>query len=109
MLEQYEVRLPIIREVAKSHGYAIAFHGSGIRDFDLVAVPWIDPISDAATLVEAIRVAVDGVILPYDNTDKPQSEWRNPAVRPHGRLAWSIQIGGDRYIDLSVYVPTEGK
>ena len=102
MLAKYKSLLPIARKAARRCGYALAFHGSGIRDLDLVAAPWIEPAESSEELVEEIRRAVGGVIVNYENVE------RNPAVRPHGRKAWSIQVGGGRYIDLSV-MPTVKK
>jgi hypothetical protein len=96
LLKQYAERLPIIQRVARECGYAIGLHGSGQRDLDLIAVPWVVEAKPAAELIEAVRAAIDGVIVDYENVE------RNPAYRPHGRLAWSIQIGGGLYVDLSV-------
>lgn len=91
----YEALVPTIREVARAVGYAIGAHGSLTRDLDLIAAPWTDTAVEAETLVEAIRVAVDGVVL----TTSPAP---NPERKPHGRRAWSINLGGAAYIDLSV-------
>lgn len=101
MLEQYELRLPIITRVARAFGYAIGFHGSGQRDLDLIAVPWTDKAHSAEDLVDAIALAVQGTIT-KDGEIYANAFHSAPARRPHGRLAWSIQIGGGRYIDLSV-------
>lgn len=82
--------------VARDHGYALAMHGSLCRDFDLIAVPWVISASDATKLVEAIREYVCGEIVHFDHLPK------NPEEKPHGRLAWAIQLGGGLYIDISV-------
>lgn len=99
MLQQYEDRLPLIRRTAYGLGYSIGLHGSGERDLDLIAVPWVDNAAVAEELVEAIRLEVDGVIL--DGVVAGLG-FENPAYRPHGRRSWAIQIGGGLYIDLSV-------
>jgi hypothetical protein len=96
MLEVYAIRLPIIRAVARRFGYAIGLHGSGQRDLDLIAAPWVETAHTAEELVEAVSLAVQGVVVDFPGMEK------NPSRRPHGRLAWSIQIGAGRYIDLSV-------
>jgi len=102
LLPAYELRLPIIRRVAREFGYAIGLHGSGRRDLDLIAAPWTGTAHSAQELVDAICLAVHGIV-----NDPPGLE-KSPSRRDHGRLAWSIQIGGGRYIDLSV-MPRDGE
>lgn len=63
----YAQILPKIRGAAKELGYA-AIHGSMQRDFDLLAVPWVEEAAPAETLVAAIAEAVHG----YD--DRPQRD-----------------------------------
>lgn len=99
MKRQYQKLLPIIRVIAKEHGYAIGLHGSTERDLDLIAAPWIANASTAETLAEAVRAAVNGHIS--------AREGANPTVKPHGRLAWAIRPldnnpHAELYIDLSV-------
>jgi len=94
--QRYEDLMPAIRFAAADCGYGIGVHGTGTRDLDLIAVPWIQEVRTATELVEAVRAAVAGEI-------RVKGVWdRQPQEKPHGRLAWSIQIGGDLYIDLSV-------
>ena len=84
--------LPGIREVAKSCGYAVAIHGSLVRDFDLIAVPWVPGAVPAEKLVDRITQEVEGTITRDDQERKP-----------HGRRAWSIGLfQAGAYIDLSV-------
>lgn len=96
LLPAYEKRLPIIRRVAREFGYAIGLHGSGTRDLDLIAAPWTGTAHSAEELVDAICLAIHGVAETLPGLEQ------NPARRSHGRLAWSIQIGAGRYIDLSI-------
>ena len=110
---KYVEVLPGLREVARTHGYALAVHGSGSRDLDLIAAPWVDEVSPPEVLAEALREAVGGVIL---NTEEYREHGdyreRNPQPKPHGRLSWSIHLparpGVHRleYLDLSV-MPAE--
>jgi hypothetical protein len=94
--QRYEDLMPAIRFAAADCGYGIGVHGTGQRDLDLIAVPWITEVKTADELVEAVRAAVAGEI-------RVKGIWdHQPQKKPHGRLAWSIQIGGDLYIDLSV-------
>jgi hypothetical protein len=89
--EKYLKRLPIIREVARLHGYAIAVHGSQKRDFDLIAVPWVEDASDWEALLPDLVVACEGVLQQDDCPPKP-----------HGIQAFNIMIGGHLYIDLKI-------
>jgi hypothetical protein len=92
--------MPILKRVAKRHGYALAVHGSMHRDLDLIAIPWIDKVSEPEVLVEAIRRAVNGIV----GTDLKGNA---PTTKPHGRLSYLIFLQGPwsryhAYIDLSI-------
>lgn len=109
----YDEMLMRARGYARDHGYALAVHGSQMRDLDLIAVPWTAEASAPEVLVEAIRKAVNG-------TYSAGSQAGNDVVthQPHGRLSWAIHledidpglrdalVGGKvpfrPYIDLSV-------
>lgn len=87
--------VPKLLPVAKRLGYAIALHGSFVRDLDVVAIPWTAEAVSAEELEEALRKEVHGWL----QRDKDP----NPTLKPHGRLAWSIYTeDGIGYIDLSV-------
>jgi hypothetical protein len=93
----YALLLPELRDIARQHGYALALHGSLLRDLDLVAIPWVAEPSAPEVLVQAVR----DVLGPYAHfaADAP------PSLMPHGRLAYSIRLTGepaDNYLDLSV-------
>ncbi len=101
----YAWMLPHLTEVARTYGYALAVHGSMQRDLDLIAVPWTEGAAPTATLVEALRDAVDGHVRndPPDENNKYYLDCFNPCDKPHGRKAFSIYFSGRRfYIDLSV-------
>ena len=52
----YAALYPEIAEVARSHGYALAVHGRMARDFDLIAVPWAESVSEpGAVVAELVR------------------------------------------------------
>lgn len=113
----YAHALLMARATARAHGYALAVHGSQMRDLDLLAVPWVEEASTPEVLVEAIRKAVNG-------TYSAGSQAGNDIItkQPHGRLTWAIHLEGvDRglldalvagkvpfhpYLDLSV-MPAE--
>lgn len=97
----YSQLLPRIRSAAKELGYAIAIHGTMQRDFDLLAVPWIEDADDPTKLVEAISAEVGGYIV-GDRVDERGYVSKKPAKRPHGRMSWNICWGGRAFIDLSV-------
>ena len=88
---------------ARELGYCLALHGSLVRDFDAVAIPWTDEAVSADDLADALAQLVGWV---------PGSV-ETPAVKPHGRLAYSIWLADDRlpgetpmrrhlFLDLSV-------
>lgn len=91
-----EHAIAVARNVGKHQGYAVAVHGSQIRDLDLLAVPWIEDLAiTPLRLAETIAAALPGVI-------KGKAE-----PKPHGRVAFVIfprvRYGFDTwYIDLSV-------
>lgn len=86
----YTCYVPVIRDLARKLGYAVAVHGSMTNDLDLVAVPWVENCSPAVLLAEAVREAVLGRIV-----------HPSPGIKPHGRLVWTILLDHG-YIDLSI-------
>lgn len=81
-------------ETARQHGYALAVHGSFIRDLDVIAVPWTEDAADPATLAAALAEDIGGHLSVND-----------PERKPHGRLAWAIRTASHAYLDLSVIPP----
>ena len=96
----YASLYPVLRQAAREHGYALALHGSLTKDLDVLAVPWVEGASDPVTLAHAVCEAAGGFIeLRIDLG-------QNPKQMPHGRLAWTIQLGSNGgYVDLSVMPP----
>ena len=106
----YERLIGPLRETARVLGYALAVHGSLARDIDLVAVPWtetaVSQVALAEFLIQSVRQNNDGIAYVRNDGKDPNDETkRNPTSRPHGRLTWSIYLGGGPYIDLSVMPP----
>lgn len=94
-------RLPAIRDAAKACGYAIGLHGSAKRDFDLIAVPWIEIYAAPNALAEAIQKATC-------DFHHAEYQWEQ---KPHGRIATSFPVCwtnfeerrlSDGHIDLSI-------
>lgn len=82
---------PDLCSIFHRHGYALAVHGSLARDFDLIAIPWVETgvSSPGAVLAEITREFAIRLIGSYE-------------VKPHGRLAQTISVGhGECAIDLS--------
>lgn len=81
---------PELAEKFKAHGYALAIHGSLQRDFDLIAVPWIEKPSDPECIIKELE---DEFAL------KPIGE---PEEREHHRMIWTMAVSFDEcFIDLS--------
>jgi hypothetical protein len=100
-----------VATIAREHGYALTAHGSTTRDLDLVAVPWSETVSSPQALVDAICEAVPAWSLMesyHDGVEWRTRDGRDPTEKPHGRLAWSLHLGGGAYIDLSV-TPTNAE
>lgn len=104
----YAQLLPRIRKTAKKLGYAIAIHGSLARDFDLLAVPWVDKASEPQKLVDTIAEEVGGFVIGDTGGHKGGTVSQKPTKQPHGRMSWNICWGGRVFIDLSV-MPREKK
>ena len=78
----------------REHGYALAVHGSVQRDFDLIAVPWVEEASTPEVVIDSLR-----------------KEWSDLRViadiarKPHGRIVYTISIGfGSCFMDLG-FIP----
>jgi hypothetical protein len=94
---------PRMAERARSLGYALAVHGSLGRDYDLIAVPWIEEAQPAEALVDALAEACDGWSPEWAKAEDEPEPVKMPRPRPHGRRAWLIYFkGASDYVDLSV-------
>lgn len=92
---------PILSEVARDHGYALAVHGTVSRDFDLVAIPWTTEAVDADTLIRAMAQRVSytmSTVLTIDDLFKPLYT----SQKPHGRRSWAIPLDSGAVLDVSV-------
>lgn len=93
-------RLPDIRliwKLAREVGYAVGVHGSLVRDFDLIAVPWAE---DAISQIAFIKHMERGLEAKIEG---------RIAHKPHGRLGVILSL--DAYvkpIDLSVMPTNKG-
>lgn len=86
----YLALYPQLAEVARSHGYALAVHGSLCRDMDLICVPWVEQPSEPSEVVAAIT------------GEFSIRQVGEPNTTHHGRERWTISVGfGECSIDLS--------
>lgn len=101
----FRSRLPAIREAARECGYAIGVHGSERRDFDLIAVPWVEQFASPDDLAAAVMLAACGMKM-------EQCRWKQ---KPNGRIAVSLPVCWPEWesdalslgmIDLSVMGPS---
>lgn len=96
----YMLLLQWLNDAANKHGYALGLHGSLNRDLDLIAAPWTEEAVCADQLVQALAKAAGGWI-------EHGACCVNPEFRPHGRIAYTIQLGRGLYLDVSV-MPRKG-
>jgi hypothetical protein len=108
----YVALYPMLVQIARRHGYALAIHGSVARDFDLIAVPWIDEASEPLTLIKAFKKATR-TVTQHEEFDHVGPQDCHPTQKPHGRVAYSLHVtnsgmyGG--YLDISVMPKAKGK
>lgn len=85
---------PALAELGREHGYALTVHGTMGRDFDLVAIPWVERAAPGLVLVEALAALLNANWLRGPDGD--------PERKPHGRLAWTLMLESGCSVDLSV-------
>lgn len=89
---------PGLAAIFHRHGYALACHGSLARDFDLIAVPWTETVSDHATVLK--DVTTEYALCLTDDGE----------IKNHGRRAYKLYCGfGECAIDLSFVPNTEAR
>lgn len=100
----YVALYPMLLQIAKDHGYSLAVHGSVHRDFDLVAIPWIEEAAEPLALIQAFKIATAAVTT-HEEFDDLLPDCK-PTSKPHGRTAYSLHVtnqgmwGG--YLDVSI-------
>jgi len=94
-----------MREAARRCGYALAVHGTQVRDLDLIACPWIEEAASPDDLATALgNVIGETTGWCYQHADRDWTE------KPHGRVGVILIAGsgGEVHVDLSV-MPRLGK
>lgn len=81
-------------EIFRENGYALAIHGSLARDFDLIAVPWVEKPTDHSVILERL--------------DKEfGAKSHISTAKLHDRVVYTLVFcGGTTFIDLS-FMPTQ--
>jgi hypothetical protein len=97
----YSHRIHDITTIARACGYAAAIHGSMQRDLDVVMVPWTQQAVPAQALVNHLCLMLG--VEQQAGAEGPLP----PSVRPHGRIVYTLMMGGSCFMDLSV-MPLEG-
>lgn len=86
----YAAMYPMLSELTRKHGYALAVHGSVARDFDLVCIPWIESPSSSQRVISAM---VDEFAM---------KEVGEPEIKEHDRQVFTLSVGfGECFLDLS--------
>lgn len=97
-----EENYKLFSQVARKHGYALAVHGTLLRDVDLIAVAWVPNCKAPSTLMKALH----GIVRAMAGSEQMYVRInKKPEVKPHGRLAWSLYFSRDAYLDISVIGP----
>jgi len=82
----------VISEIGRKTGYAIGVHGSLKRDFDLIAVPWVDEAVGSSELISCLCECLNA------------KQVGDIEIKSHRRIAVILQIDGwFKPIDLSIY------
>lgn len=82
---------PQLAEICRSHGYAMAVHGSMARDFDTICIPWIENPSEP-------QAVVDEIVKTFAVWQVTKDKW---VKKPHGRIVTTLSIGfGECFIDF---------
>lgn len=90
---------PKLAELFRSHGYALAVHGSVGTDFDLIAVPWVDEAGDPTDIIAACLAKFAFDKIPDQTKATP---------KPHSRCAYKLHMSfGDCSLDIS-FTPRTG-
>lgn len=80
-----------MRDIARPYGYALAIHGSMMRDMDVVAIPRMRECCAPEELVHAFAKAISFVHV----DEQPEEKY-------HGRLVWTMAFPGECFVDLSI-------
>lgn len=108
---------PGLCDISRKLGYALALHGTLVRDMDLIAVPWVEDAATPDQLYVALKSHLGALSwmdlikeqLPKEVADKVilsavergEAGWE---IKPHGRIARNLHLLYGVKVDLSVIV-----
>ena len=87
-----------MKKEALELGYALAIHWSLQNDMDILAVAWTEEARPYEELVQKIEDCIWWSIFKFHNTFSKE-------IKPHWRIAYSLNITPDVFIDLSIIPP----
>lgn len=96
----YSILWPSMRKAAIDLGWALALHGSLENDMDIMGMPWTEDCKSHQELAKAISDCLGDTV------------WREHRLtphytKPHGRVVYTMSIGGSWHIDLSIMPPPQ--
>lgn len=91
----YSHRIHDIQVICRAAGYAIAIHGSMQRDLDLVAIPWTKRAVKHTTLARRLCAELGCTLSEV-------KKLTGATKKPHGRLVYTLMMGGACFMDLSI-------
>lgn len=104
----YACILENLRRIAANCGYALAVHGSLVRDLDLIAVRWNLNYEHPDYLCKAFLEELSKYSF-GEEIDRNFVEITKPEIRYVNQYHYSIPIISDWYIDLTVIKGWEDK
>ena len=89
----YAMFYPCLKDIAEEYGYNLVIHGSMIRDFDLIAIPWTETAREPDEMIFEMQEYLKGI-----KTIMPNGKPFQYTSKPHGRKAITIEFNrGDRH------------
>lgn len=85
--------IPMLNRVCNENGYALTLHGSFAKDYDFLAVPWVEGAASPVFLLECIVNALRGYVASTIDVHPD---------KPHGRRSYTIHMGHGQWIDLGI-------
>ena len=91
----YALMYSALKAAALEGGWALAIHGSVVKDLDLVAIAWTN---DSIKIDELL----DDFAKIIGQSNEKKAKFTGPHYMPAGRIVYTLSIAADIYIDLSV-------
>jgi len=83
---------PMLCEIARERGSALAVHGSLGRDMDLIAAPWTEEADEPQSLIDAMIAGTAGLL----------QQCTAATNKPYGRVCYNIELTAGAYLDVSI-------